>query len=227
MVKKQGLFLLLLFVLLAGVGSAIDTQKNIITGYVTCEESQLPLKSGVITLGEYQAPIREGRFHLEGIPPGMYEAVVDGTYRRPVREKVLVGLGIQEKNFVVPCEFNEEDVQLLARITHAEAEGESLEGKTAVAATVLNRVKNENYPDSIAGVVYQRVNGIYQYSPVADGRINLQPGQESKRAAYLALAGEDPTKGATGFYNPRKTGDRWVRQHPVTTAIGGHVFFRY
>ena len=106
---------------------------------------------------------------------------------------------------MVPCEFNEEDVQLLARITHAEAEGKP-GGKTAVAATVLNRVKNENYPDSIAGVVYQRVNGIYQYSPVADGRINLQPGQESKRAAYLALAGEDPTKEPPAFTIPGKPG---------------------
>jgi N-acetylmuramoyl-L-alanine amidase len=66
----------------------------------------------------------------------------------------------------------------------------------------------------------------YQYSPVLDGRINLPADRTSFQAVYDALAGWDPSGGATGFYNPRKTSNQWVRSRPVTTTIGRHVFFR-
>ncbi|HHX87085.1 MAG TPA: spore cortex-lytic enzyme, partial [Firmicutes bacterium] len=33
--------------------------------------------------------------------------------------------------------------------------------------------------------------------------------------------------GATGFYNPAKTTNQWVRSQPVTTVIGNHIFFKY
>jgi N-acetylmuramoyl-L-alanine amidase len=82
-----------------------------------------------------------------------------------------------------------------------------------------------NYPATVTEVVYQRISGRYQYSPVADGRIKLEPNEKAWRAAYAALAGWDPTEGATGFFNPAKTRDRWVHSRPATTQIGGHVFF--
>lgn len=116
---------------------------------------------------------------------------------------------------------------MLAKITRAEAEGETEQGRVAVAATILNRVLSNRYPNTVQEVVYQKESGRYQYSPVYDGRINVTPRKQDYNAAYLALAGNDPTYGATGFYNPAKTRDRWVRSHPVTTQIGGHTFFRY
>ncbi|HZK23928.1 MAG TPA: cell wall hydrolase [Oscillospiraceae bacterium] len=123
--------------------------------------------------------------------------------------------------------FTEADLELFARLVHAESAGEPFDGQVAVAATILNRVENERYPNTISGVVYQVESGRYQYSPVLDGRINQPASESAKRAVREALKGLDPTAGATGFYNPAKTSNAWVRSHPVTTSIGSHVFFKY
>ncbi|NPV53518.1 MAG: hypothetical protein HPY71_08330 [Firmicutes bacterium] len=119
-----------------------------------------------------------------------------------------------------------EDRLLLASLIRAEAEGEPFEGQVAVGASVLNRVKNPRYPDSIPGVIYQIDSGYWQYQVVQDGSINLPPTPTSLAAADRALEGEDPSWGATGFYNPAKTSNPWVRSRPVTRVIGNHVFFR-
>ena len=119
---------------------------------------------------------------------------------------------------------SQEDVLLLARIIHAEARGESFEGKVAVGAVILNRAKNPAFPNSIRGVIYQKINGVYQFTPVADGTINLPPDKESIRAAVEALRGRDPTNGALFFYNPVIARDRWIRTLPVVQRIGNHLF---
>ena len=122
--------------------------------------------------------------------------------------------------------FSQEDIDLFARLVHSEAAGEPYTGQVAVAASVLNRLESSRYPNTLRGVILQVVNGHYQYSPVLDGRINLPANQTAYNAVYDALQGWDPSGGALGFYNPYKTNNQWVRQQPVTTAIGNHVFFR-
>lgn len=122
--------------------------------------------------------------------------------------------------------YSQQDIDLLARLVHAEAAGEPYVGQVAVAATVLNRIKSPVYPNTVRDVVYQVAYGYYQYSPVLDGRINLPANNTAYQAVYDALSGWDPSYGALGFYNPSKTGNQWVRQQMVTTVIGNHVFFR-
>jgi len=119
------------------------------------------------------------------------------------------------------------DIDLLARLVSAESAGEPFEGQVAVAATILNRLKDSRYPNSIAGIVYQVESGSYQYSPVLDGRINLPATASAIKAVQQAINGWDPSNGANGFYNPAKTTNKWVRSHPVTTVIGNHVFYSY
>ncbi len=118
------------------------------------------------------------------------------------------------------------DLDLLARLVRAEAGGELYQGQVAVAATVLNRVRDARYPGTIGGVIYQVAGGYYQYCPVQNGTINLPAGEPAYQAARDAVNGWDPSFGATGFYNPAKTTNQWVRSQPVTTVIGNHVFFR-
>ncbi len=122
--------------------------------------------------------------------------------------------------------FSNADLDLFARLVHSEAAGEPFVGQVAVAASVLNRVRSSRYPNTLRGVIYQVESGFYQYSPVLDGRINLTANESARRAVREAINGSDPSLGATGFYNPRKTSNRWVRQQPVTTVTGNHVFFR-
>lgn len=124
----------------------------------------------------------------------------------------------------VPPKYTHEDLMLLARIIHAEARGESFDGKVAVGAVILNRTQDPAFPKTIREVIYQEINGVYQFTPVADGSINLPPDGESIRAAEEALRGRDPTNGALFFYNPVIARDRWIRTLPVVRRIGNHIF---
>lgn len=135
--------------------------------------------------------------------------------------------GLNEIDIMLEPAYSWAELDLFARLVHAESAGEPYAGQVAVAASVLHRLESPAYPNTLRGVIYQVTDGrYYQYSPVLDGRINLPADRTSFQAVYDALAGWDPSGGATGFYNPRKTSNQWVRSRPVMTTIGRHVFFR-
>lgn len=110
-----------------------------------------------------------------------------------------------------------DDTTLLAAIIQCEAGSECYEGKVAVGAVVLNRVRSGSYANSISGVIYQ--SG--QFGPASNGSLArvLASGNISsscRQAAADALAGADPTGGKLSFH--RANGRDGV-------VIGNHVFF--
>lgn len=113
-------------------------------------------------------------------------------------------------------------VYLLAQLVHGEARGEPYTGRVAVAAVVLNRVDSAQFPNTIAGVIYQPG----AFSVVADGQINLAPDADSLRAARDALNGWDPSNGSLFYYNPAKTSNKYMLSKPVLLVIGDHYFCR-
>lgn len=112
--------------------------------------------------------------------------------------------------------------EVLARAIHSEARGEPYVGQVAVGAVILNRTEHPKFPNSIAGVVYQRG----AFTAVADGQINLRPNATAYKAAEDALAGWDPTGGAIYYYNPAKTTNKWIWSRPVVVRYGQHLFAR-
>lgn len=117
------------------------------------------------------------------------------------------------------------DYDWFVKIIEAEAGGESLQGKVAVGSVVLNRVLHQAYPDTITDVIFQKVKHVYQFSPVADGRIyEVVPSSDSYKAAKIALKGIDPTDGALFFYNPATARSKWIRSRVVIAEIGRHHF---
>lgn len=120
--------------------------------------------------------------------------------------------------------FTREDIMLLARAIYAEARGETFTGQVAVGAVILNRLESREFPKTVREVIMQRQSGTYQFSPVEDGSINLEPDDIAICAAIQAIAGHDPTNGALYFYNPETASDQWIRTLPVIARIGNHVF---
>lgn len=118
----------------------------------------------------------------------------------------------------------EDDLELLARIVHAEAEAEPYEGKVAVAAVILNRVDHPSFPKTLAGVIYEP--GAFE--PVENGWMwAREPSRESYLAAQDALNGWDPTYGCLFFWAPAKVGpESWVWTREIVTQIGNHIFAR-
>lgn len=113
-------------------------------------------------------------------------------------------------------------VNLLARLVNGEARGEPYQGQVAVAAVILNRVKSPKFPNTIAGVIYQKG----QFSCVTDGQFDVAIDKSSTvyKAAQEAMSGSDPTGGALYFYNPKKTKSKWLFSLKTSATIGEHVF---
>ncbi|MFZ5646249.1 MAG: cell wall hydrolase [Bacillota bacterium] len=116
--------------------------------------------------------------------------------------------------------INRNDRYLMARVIEGEAGGETLEGKVAVGAVILNRTRSGDFPGDVRGVVYQP----YAFEAVANGQYTRPVSTESLRAADMAMDGWDPTGGALYYWNPATASSKWVWQRPVTMKIGRHVF---
>lgn len=113
-----------------------------------------------------------------------------------------------------------DDIYLMARAIHGESRGESYIGKVAVAAVILNRVKHPSFPNTIASVIYQPL----AFTAVADGQINLEPDNESMKAARDAINGWDPTYGCSYYWNPATATSKWIWSRSVVIKIGKHWF---
>ncbi len=112
------------------------------------------------------------------------------------------------------------DLNLLSRIVYGEARGEPYSGQVAVAAVVLNRVRNSSFPNTVSGVIYQKG----AFDAVSDGQINLTPNSTARKAAQDALNGWDPSYGAIYYFNPSTATNKWIWSRPMTVTIGRHRF---
>ena len=112
---------------------------------------------------------------------------------------------------------SEDEIMLLAALIQCEAGSESYEGKLAVGAVVMNRVRSSRYPNSISEVIYSPG----QFTPAGNGKVAsvLERGPKDSciQAAQEAVNGVDNTNGAKSF-RQKKTGRAGL-------VIGGHVFF--
>ncbi len=109
-----------------------------------------------------------------------------------------------------------DDVTLLGALIQCEAGGEPYEGKLAVGAVVINRLR-AGYAGSISGVIYQ--GG--QFTPASSGALSsvLSSGVNGSciQAAQEAINGVDNVGGATSF--------RRASSGISGIVIGNHVFF--
>lgn len=114
----------------------------------------------------------------------------------------------EEKKAASRKAVSDDDYQVLLRIVQAEAGVCDEKGKILVANVVLNRVKSQEFPDSVRSVVYEPS----QFSPVSDGSINsVKVTEETKECVNRALEGEDYSDGALYFMNRRGSRSRAVR----------------
>lgn len=87
--------------------------------------------------------------------------------------KTLAAMGIFTSSTTNTSSYSNSDLNLLAHLVYAEARGESYRGQVAVASVVLNRVKSSSFPNTVAGVIYQKG----AFSVVADrsNKFNSKP----------------------------------------------------
>ena len=132
----------------------------------------------------------------------------------------------------------------LALNVYHEARDQPFIGQVAVAQVVMNRVRDDRYPDTVCDVVKQGptyswkqdfpVRHRCQFSWYCDGKSD-EPRRDSKewrRAqdyARIVLSGRivlDVTEGAT-HYHATYVRPAWARTKTRTTRIESHIFYRW
>ncbi len=92
-----------------------------------------------------------------------------------------------------------DDTRLLAALIYCEAGIETYNGKLAVGAVVMNRVRSAAYPNTISGVIF--ASG--QFTPAMNGKVARVYGgdipEDCYKAAVAAINGETNVGGATHF----------------------------
>jgi Cell Wall Hydrolase len=122
----------------------------------------------------------------------------------------------------------------LAKTLMAEAGGEGLLGMLAAGSVINNRAKTSGYGKGIDGVImkpgqFSAWNGVTGYAK-GQGALdmqNMRPSKTAYQATDALLSGnyEDPTGGATHYYNPSVANPKWgQRAGGEWQTIGNHIF---
>ena len=137
--------------------------------------------------------------------------------------------------------FAEALVCLALNVYH-EARDQPFIGQVAVAQVVMNRVRDDRYPDDVCGVVYQGptyswkpdfpVRHRCQFSWYCDGKSDNTRDTEAWEIAMLIATGVyngnlgDFVEGAT-HYHATYVLPEWAETKTKTVQIGDHVFYRW
>ena len=131
---------------------------------------------------------------------------VFGILTNSTSKQRIVNVSVMERNYII--DITQQDYDNMLRIVEAEAGGEDRTGKLLVANVILNRVENENFPDTVTDVIFQKEKGVCQFSPVSDGRFyTVDVSEETIQAVNAALYGEDCSEGAL-YFMARKYADK-------------------
>lgn len=203
--------------------------------YINYTDSDKTSVHAISRLGSKGEEVRRIQNKLRSL--GFYSGNIDGIYGSATKNAVIafqksrgitadgiagqktllyLGLGDSQSS----GKYSESDIELLAKLIAAEARGESYIGQVAVGAVVLNRVSHPSFPDSVAGVIYQKG----AFSCINDSNWSISATDTSRKAARDCINGWDPSGGAIYYFNPRKTSDAFMHSRPVITIIGNHNF---
>lgn len=114
---------------------------------------------------------------------------------------------------------SESDIRLVARVVYAEAAGEPMAGKTAVASVIYNRSRARTYPRNVSGVVFQK-NAFSCISPPSP--LWLESASASTLTGAKALAWRDSLIAAR--YATTRASTPAIASRVTTCKVGASYF---
>jgi len=130
--------------------------------------------------------------------------------------------------------MNLTDRELLARTIMAEAGNQGPVGMMGVGSVIMNRLQNPSYGNDFTSVILQpgqfsAWNSVTGYAGGEQGQnmSKIRPSEAAYMVADQILDGNynDPTGGATHYYNPRISNPNWGQQSGGDwQQIGAHLF---
>jgi len=188
--------------------------------------------SSTIHMGNNNGDVWDLQYRLKVL--GYYDSSIDGIYGWETWQAVRnfqsdYGLtvdgtvGTQTIASLKKVSVNQYELDMMARMIYAEARGESYTGQVAVGAVIMNRLKSQQFPDTVEEVLFQPL----AFSAVDDGQYWYNaPDSTSYRAAMDAVKGWDPTNGALYYFNPKTATSSWIWTRPQLITIGNHTFMK-
>jgi N-acetylmuramoyl-L-alanine amidase len=154
-----------------------------------------------------------------------------GLKTQKKKKRSIESLSIKVNESPLAIDVSGEEQNMLRRIVEAEASGEDVKGKILIANVVFNRMADEDFPDTVEKVVFQKTGDAYQFSPISDKRYwSVKISKETKEAVSRALKGEDYSNGALYFMARGKTtgnGAAWFdRSLDWLFKHGRHEFYK-
>lgn len=170
-------------------------------------------------------------YAMEEAPTLEAEKNLDETLEEIEEEEAIESLSVSETTDKQSYSVTKDEVAMLERIVQAEAGGEDEKGKILIVNVIMNRIEDEKFPDSVEKVIFQKVGGGYQFSPISDKRYwSVKVSKDTKKAVERALEGEDYSEGALYFMARKKASSSnvkwfdkkldWLFKH------GGHEFYK-
>ena len=160
-----------------------------------------------------------------GFESGFREGILIGCYSGswiydPAKIPDDPFLYIDPSSEEVECRYpdlslSDQDVELIAKLVYAEADGEPFEGQQAVAEVILNRVAASNFPSTVSGVIhapdqFRAASQLYRAKPT---HVQYEAVRRAWKGPYVL--DKDVVFFSTGAVN----GDIWG-------TIGNHTFCR-
>ena len=133
--------------------------------------------------------------------------------------------GVSVNSSLIDWRYTKDEIFWLGRIIEAESSGEPASGKVAVGNVILNRVKSNEFPNTIYTVIFDRTHGV-QFEPIMNGSIYNTPSAESMISAKRALRGENIAGNSLYYLNPRTAANSWIANNrPYYMTIHNHDFY--
>ncbi|CAH0119275.1 Spore cortex-lytic enzyme [Paenibacillus sp. CECT 9249] len=184
---------------------------------IICLSTIVPAAAAAPTIqhGSYSGDVWDLQFRLQILD--YYRQPLDGVFGSNTTQAVKrfqqdYGLrvdgivGSQTWQALKRVSVNADELTMLARTVYSEARGEPYTGQVAVAAVVMNRLKSPDFPNTVAGVIFQPL----AFTAVDDGQYWLEPDSTAYAAAWEAVRGWDPTGGALYYFNPVTATSKWI-----------------
>ncbi len=175
-------------------------------------------KNNFLYEGNLYAPVR-GMSLAYGLSVSWREATWDNSFGYV--ELVSSGSRAERAEDV----YDSEVLFWLSRIISAESRGESLIGQIAVGNVVLNRTRDESFPDTVYDVIFDTKFGV-QFTPTVNGTIYEEPSESSILAAKICLEGYTLSEDIIYFLNESTAVSLWVTNNRTyVMTLGNHAFY--
>lgn len=145
-------------------------------------------------------------YKVETIKPHVSDLVVYEPYEPDTQEEETEIEVNYYPEFTYSKDWSVEDSYLLAKIAMAEAEGCNNQTKTLIILCVLNRVKSDEFPDTIHDVIFQT----NQFSPIDNGRWDrVEPNEDCWEAVKVVMEAKYDYSGGATYFESCDDEDNW------------------